>query len=548
MAPVQDDAMTPAPTTLYRNGCVYSPADPYATALLVADGRIAWLGADADAPAADGRVDLAGALVTPAFVDAHVHCTDTGVTLLGLDLAGTRSRVEVLDAVAAHAAGLASDAVVVGHGWDESGWAGASPPDAAELDRAAGGRWVYLAQASAHSAVVSGALLSAVPDATTAAGFDASGWLRRDAHHRVREVALGTLTSVRRREAQRAALRRAAASGIAAVHECGGPGVSGEADFADLLALAAAGGLPEVYGYWGELGAVEKARELGAVGAGGDLFVDGALGSWTAHLREPYLDSPGGGCGYGYLDAGQVAAHLVECVRLGMQGGFHAIGDGAVATVLAGFAAAARAVGLERLRAGRHRVEHLELLDGELIRGLVGYGVTASVQPAFDRSWGGSGGMYARRLGVQRALASNPIGALVGVGVALAFGSDSPVTPLDPWGGVRAAMCHHNPVYRISARAAFAAHTRGGWRAVPRGGAGGSGYGRSEVEGVLVPGAPATFAVWDVAGVPVGNAPGGRGVGLPSLLPDGPGAPPAPVPACRRTVVRGRVIFDEEES
>ena len=51
------------------------------------------------------------------------------------------------------------------------------------------------------------------------------------------------------------------------------------------------------------------------------------------------------------------------------------------------------------------------------------------------------------------------------------------MTPLDPWGSVRAAMCHHNPAHRMSARAAFAAHTRGGWRAVHR-----------DDEGVLVPG------------------------------------------------------------
>ncbi|MBO4210221.1 amidohydrolase, partial [Micromonospora echinofusca] len=73
------------PSTLYRGGVLHCPADPSATALLVSDGRIAWLGADADAPRADRVVELDGALVTPAFVDAHVHCTDTGLSLSGLD-------------------------------------------------------------------------------------------------------------------------------------------------------------------------------------------------------------------------------------------------------------------------------------------------------------------------------------------------------------------------------------------------------------------------------------------------------------------------------
>ena len=94
---------------------------------------------------------------------------------------------------------------------------------------------------------------------------------------------------------------------------------------------------------------------------------------------------------------------------------------------------------------------------GRVVAAFVEFGVVASVQPAFDRLWGGAGRMYESRLGLARSLASNPMGAMHGVGVALALGSDSPVTPLDPWGSVRAAVAHHNPVQRMSVRAAFAA-------------------------------------------------------------------------------------------
>src|SRR5690606_24640863 len=337
---------------------------------------------------------------------------------------------------------------------------------------------------------------------------------------------LGSVGAEQRRDAQVATLRRAAELGIAAVHECGGPGTSDETDFVGLLTLAGArNGLPEVYGYWGELMSAAKARDLGAVGAGGDLYADGALGSGTAHLRTPYVDT--GELGHGYLTAEQVGEHLIDCARHGVQGGFHAIGDQAISTVLAGFRLAAAAVGLDRLRAGRHRIEHVEIVDKAIIAGLVEFGVVASMQPAFDRLWGGAGQMYERRLGLARALESNPMGAMHGVGVALAFGSDSPVTPLDPWGSVRAAMLHHNPAYRMSARAAFAAHTRGGWRAVHR-----------DSEGVLSPGATATFAVWDT--------PGGLDGPLPRLTPARPDEPLPPLPECRRTVLRGTVIYDRE--
>ena len=511
----QTDGMTPA--TLYRNGRVHSPADPLATALLVREGRIAWLGTDADAPGADRTVDLSGSLVTAAFVDAHVHTTSTGLAMLGLDLTGTRSAAEVLDRLAKHAAALPPDAIAIGHGWDESTWAHPQPPGAEELDRAAGGRRAYLSRVDVHSAIVSSRLLAQVGPDT--AGYGPTGWLRRDAHHEVRRVALGSVPAAQRTLAQRTALEHAASLGIAAVHECGGARISSEDDFTSLLSLT---GGPQVFGYWGELGAAQKARELGAVGAAGDLFADGALGSHTAGLRTPYTDADT--AGHLYLSADQVAAHLVDCTRSGVQGGFHAIGDKAIATVLAGFAVAAAQLGIERIRAARHRVEHLEILDKQLIAGLVNFGVVASVQPAFDRLWGGEEQMYARRLGSARALASNPFAALAGVGVPLAFGSDSPVTPLDPWGTVRAAMRHHNPAHRVGFRTAFAAHTRGGWRAA----------GRDE-DGVLAPGAPATFAVWDTPALPV-------------LTPPGPDEPEPPLPVCRRTVLRGEVIYDAEST
>jgi predicted amidohydrolase YtcJ len=510
--------MTSHPPTLYQGGRVYSAADPRATAMLTVDGTVAWLGQDADAPAADVTVDLAGALVTPAFVDAHQHATDTGLAFDGLDLSGTRSAAELLDAVAGFAASRPPDGVVHGHGWDESTWADQTPPTAELLERAGGGRRVYLSQASVHSALCSTSLL---PAAEGVPGYDESGWVREQAHHAVRAVALGSLTPQQRTAAQRTALSRAASLGIAAVHECGGPGTSSEADFSSVLALSGRG-LPQVFGYWGELGGVARARELGAAGAAGDLYADGALGSRTASLREPYADGPGRG--EAFVTAEQAGEHILACVAAGLQAGFHAIGDAAIEAVLDGFGIAAKQVGVDRLREGAHRVEHVELADKAMIARFVEYGLVASVQPVFDLLWGGPDRMYAQRLGVSRAMASNPIGAMHAVGVALAFGSDSPVTALDPWTVVAAAAAPRNPAYRMTVRAAFAASTRGGWRAA----------GRSGV-GVLAPGASATFAVWDT--------PGGVQGGLPVLLGDGD-APAPDRPVCRRTVLHGETIFE----
>ncbi|WP_406417520.1 amidohydrolase [Streptomyces sp. NBC_01614] len=520
-------------TVLLRRGEVHSPADPFATAMVVERGQVAWVGsegaAEAFADGVDEVVDLDGALVTPAFTDAHVHTTATGLALTGLDLSGAGSLEAALALVRDFAAARPNDRVLLGHGWDASRWPGGRPPTRAELDAAAGGRPLYLSRIDVHSAVVTTALLDLTPGDVGAA--DAP--LVAGAHHAVRATALAAVTPAQRIEAQRAALAHAASLGIGTVHECAGPDISSEDDFTGLLRLAAEEAGPRVVGYWAEQD-VDKARELGAIGAAGDLFVDGALGSHTACLHQPYADAAH--TGTAYLDAAAVAAHVAACTEAGLQAGFHAIGDAAVTAVVEGTRAAAEKLGLARIRAARHRVEHAEMLSPDTIAAFAELGLTASVQPTFDALWGGEEGMYAQRLGAERARSLNPFAALLRAGVPLAFGSDSPVTPLDPWGTVRAAAFHHTPEHQVSVRAAFTAHTRGGWRAVGR-----------DDAGVLVPGAPADYAVWRTEELVV-QAPDDRVArwstdprsgtpGLPDLTPG------RELPTCLNTVVGGRTVF-----
>lgn len=519
-------------TVLLRRGEVHSPADPFATAMVVERGQVAWVGsegaADAFADGVDEIVDLDGALVTPAFTDAHVHTTATGLALTGLDLSDAPSLEAALALVRDFAAARPDDRVLLGHGWDAARWPGGRPPTRAELDAATGGRPLYLSRIDVHSAVVTTALLDLLPGLGPV-----DGPLTADDHHAVREAALAAVTPAQRAEAQRTALAHAASLGIGSVHECGGPKISSEDDFTELLKLAAEAPGPRVIGYWAEQN-VDKARELGARGAAGDLFLDGALGSHTACLHQPYADA--GHTGTAYLDADAVAGHVVACTEAGFQAGFHAIGDAAVAAVVEGVRAAADKVGLARVRAARHRVEHAEMLTPETVAAFAELGLIASVQPAFDALWGGEDGMYARRLGAERARTLNPFAALLRAGVPLAFGSDSPVTPLDPWGTVRAAAFHRTPEHRVSVRAAFTAHTRGGWRAIGR-----------DDAGVLVPGAPADYAVWRTDELIV-QAPDDRVArwstdprsgtpGLPDLTPG------RDLPVCLRTVVGGRTVF-----
>lgn len=532
-------------TVLLRGGEVHSPADPFATAMVVERGHVAWVGsegaADSFADGVDEVVDLEGALVTPAFTDAHVHTTSTGLALTGLDLTDARTLPEALDRIRAHAAARPADRVLLGHGWDAARWPEHRPPSRRELDEATGGRPLYLTRADVHSAVVTTALLDLVPHAAGLPGGSPDAPLTGDAHHAVRAAAYASVTPAQRAGAQAAALERAASLGIGSLHECAGPRISSADDLTGLLSLAAERSGPRVVGYWAEAltTAADASRvlELGALGAAGDLFVDGSLGSHTACLHEPYADGPHADhTGTAHLDAAAIAAHVTACTEAGIQAGFHAIGDAALTAVVEGVRAAADRLGLARIRAARHRVEHAEMLTPEHIAAFAELALTASVQPAFDAAWGGDEAMYAERLGVERARTLNPYAALLRAGVPLALGSDSPVTPLDPWGTVRAAAFHRTPGHRVSVRAAFTAHTRGGWRAIGR-----------DDAGVLVPGAPADYAVWRTGELVVqvpddrvaswSTDPRSGTPGLPDLTPG------APLPICLRTVVGGHTVF-----
>ena len=545
-------------STLYRNGVIHSPTDPFAEAILVADGQVAWLGSEDTVhtvlDGVDDVVDLEGALVTPAFVDAHAHMLETGFALTGVDLsaqAGISSLEQALDAVATACRSARADgfgAPVLGHGWDEGPWPEGRPPTRAELDRAAQGAPLYLARTDLHSALVTTSFAEAT-GLRDLPGWTADGWLTGEAHDRARRAARD-VDPARRDALHRSALNAAAAAGIVSLHEHSAPTFDTLEGLRSLLALTSdpASGLPGIVGYRAQLCETsDDARAVleavpGLTGIGGDLAVDGSIGSRTAALRAPYADLVRGdpdSRGTLALTAEQVANHVAAVTRAGSQASFHVIGDRAMEEVLLGFRAASDVEGIAALRTAGHRLEHAEMVDAAAMSLLVLFGLTASVQPAFDLRWGGPGGLYETRLGAARAAAFNPFADLAGAGVPLAFGSDSPVTPFDPWAAVSAAVHHHEPSERISARAAFRAHTRGGWRAARLMHTG---------AGEIRLGAPASLALWS-AGTLAVQAPDGRiaawstdpRAGTPLLPEVGPGIER---PVCLRTLRDGVVIHD----
>ena len=532
-------------STLYRGGFVYSPADPFANAMVVDGGTIAWIGGDdAAAVHADGVdevVDLGGALVTPAFVDAHAHLSQTGAALRGVDVSGRPPSAVALSRVE-DAARARQGRPLYAPNWDERRWPERRSATAAELDRATYGGVVYMPRVDGHSAVISSAL-AAASGAQQQPGWMGEGLVDPGGAprgprgvqrgHQPRPSGAPTSTwpcAPRQRPGSGSSRRTAGAScprqRTSPTCSRRGRGVTARRPWGTGRSSSRS-----------EQEARETAAALGAHGLAGDLNVDGSIGSRTAHLRDPYADAEGR-CGNGYLSVEQVRDHVASCSLAGIQGGFHVIGDAGVATVVAGIEAAADLVGADVVRRARHRLEHLEMIDAEGISRLVALGVTASVQPAFDAHWGGGEGMYAARLGRERAPAHEPLRHDARRGHDPRARLGLPGHPVRAVGGGPGLRQPPLPPTNASPPGRRSSPTPVAVGAPPA----------STTGATSTWATPATFAVWAVGDLVV-QAPDDRiqtwstdprsgTPGLPDL------SPGAPMPSALRTVVRGRTVFD----
>jgi predicted amidohydrolase YtcJ len=167
------------------------------------------------------------------------------------------------------------------------------------------------------------------------------------------------------------------------------------------------------------------------------VFMDGVLDSWTAVMVEPYADRPDW-IGEPLFTQEHFNAVATEADRRGLQIAVHAIGDGAVRSVLDGYEAATKANGR---RDSRHRIEHIEVITENDIPRLASLGVIASMQPPHPP---GSMGLplepTVSRMGRKRWPLSYAWRTIKNAGAHVVFASDWPVSPIDPIAGIQAAM------------------------------------------------------------------------------------------------------------
>jgi predicted amidohydrolase YtcJ len=481
--------------TLYRASVIHTLSYPRTGEWILVDGRHVQRVGTGEPPEAVRVVDLPGTTIIPGFVDAHVHLTGTGVHQQAPEVARAASAAELLQTLRAVVRGREGPVLV--HGYDESKWLDRTVPSLAELDEVTGAA-LAVVRVDGHLTLANTAGLRESGVVATGGQGGPSGVDRGSDGQPTGRVTGKANVQLRRwfqqhlpdrqvEELQLDAASLAVSRGVTCIHEMSMPEERGIRDLDTLLRHKARLPLDVVpYVATTDIGRV---LDLGLRGIGGDLPVDGSIGARTAWVSEPFVDGPDRGDAYFADD--ELAEFFHDGHLAGLQVGVHAIGDAAIEQVVRTWERVYQALdSRERrhFRARRHRVEHFEMAEPEVVERAAALGLAISVQPAFDAEWGHPGGLYEQGLGKGRAETMNPFRSLLERGLEMGAGSDSPITELDPLAGIAAFEGHHHPAERLTREEAVRAYTIGSARLAHQ----------DDKKGSLAPGMHADFAAYDI--------------------------------------------------
>lgn len=456
-------------------------ARPRAEAIAISGNRIMCLGTNADVMRETGAatrvVDAGGATVIPGIVEAHMHLFAGAAELSHLQLFGTRGFNALKAKVEAYVRQNPGDDLILGEQADYVIIGENEPLSRHHLDQIVKDRPLVVFSPDHHTAwantlalekagVLKGRKLGPGNEIVMGPDGLAQGELREsEAFDPVRALSkkgmrdrLGLITGGEPDpyptkaefetdlDTMKLGLAHAASHGITFIQN-----MDGNVYTLELLEelhrrgeLTARVKVPFHFKNFMDVAMLEKAGGMAAryssdmLSSGFvKLFVDGVIDSGTGVMVEDYADRPGWK-GEPLFEPQRFAEIAVEADRRGLQIAVHAIGDGAVRIVLDGYEAALKANGR---RDSRHRVEHVEVIHPDDIARFAALGVIASMQPPHPP---GCHGLplepYLSRIGERRWPYAFAWTALRQAGARIAFGTDWPVSDIDPMWSIQSAM------------------------------------------------------------------------------------------------------------
>ncbi|MCG3135285.1 MAG: N-substituted formamide deformylase [Planctomycetes bacterium] len=444
---------------------------PGADAVAVAGERIDAVGSRAGMLALRGPdtmvIDRPRALVLPGLHDAHAHLVPLATARSETDLHGKRLD-GIRDLVAAAAARKEPGRWIVGRGFDPELFRGSGETARSLLDRAAPRNPVLLRSHDYHAVALNSAGMTAtgfLPHPPEMDGgvvdADAAGaptGILRETSAMAASALVHDVTDAELALAVAAAVGAMHRTGLAVLHDMSGSrqhGILRRLDEAGALGIDVLATVsPEDVG---DRALREPGRQFRVVGM--KTFLDGALGSRTAHLLEPYEGEPCH-CGVEVLAREAAAEAVRRAAAEGLPSYLHAIGDAAVRTAL-DVLSADRTAGAAH---PRHRIEHAQMIHPDDLPRFAANGIAASMQPvhiALDaplvhRHWGA------------RSAEAFPVRRLLDSGATVAFGSDAPIETFDVAEGIACATSRTgrdgtrlHPEESVSTAEALLAYTAG---------------------------------------------------------------------------------------
>lgn len=412
--------------------------------MVVSDGYIINAGLDLKKPHQDiPSIDLGGCVITPPFVDSHIHFLQTGIVLSGLQLNETLSLQNIFDAVTEE---CKKNKIVLGWNLDVSQLKEERFPTLAELDSISKKNFIWLASSDLHQGVANSEALNWAkknyPGLTHKDGL-ISGAAYNELAYKINDLLPESYKVNALKKAEQLCLEK----GIASVHAMEG---SEENPYESLLVdkffkTSTIEGIVYNQSSRTRVPLQERWKQMG-----GCILVDGSIGSRTAAMFEPYADEDTKG--NLFLNSDKVMAITKAASESKLQLALHAIGDMACDIVAASYMWAAISFGQPELP---NRIEHFLLPNNKAIRNARKSNAIIGIQPLYDYLWGGKNGLYVKRLGRERASNCNPYKTLADSGLTLIGGSDSPVTPIEPFLNLYALVNHSNPDERMGLNQAF---------------------------------------------------------------------------------------------
>ncbi|MBG0823900.1 amidohydrolase [Planomonospora sp. ID91781] len=446
---------------LFRGGRAFLAAGSFAEAVLVRDGRIAAVGAEAElarlaAPRCE-TVDLGGGLLVPGITDAHMHPVQAGLERARCDLSAVYGLPEYLEKIVGYAAAHPDREWIDGGGWDMSAFPGGLP-HRSQLDFL--DRPVYLIQRDHHAAWVNGRALE-IAGITRDTPDPADGRIERDADgapsgvlHEGAMDLVGLLaprpTGQDLLEALLDAQSHLFSLGITGWQDAIVGSYAGSDDQLPTYVSAASSGRlkARVTGalWWDRARGAEQIDELlerrkAAEGletfrAGSvKIMQDGITENFTAAVIEPYCRC--GGTGLSYVDPEALKGYVAELDRHGFQVHFHAIGERAVREALDALE------GTDPVN--RHHIAHLQIVTPADVPRFARLGVTANLQPLWATHHAQMDELTIPFLGEERSSWQYPFADLLRAGTRFCAGSDWPVSNADPLQGMHVAVNRTEP-------------------------------------------------------------------------------------------------------